>query len=53
MRGGWEARLWGVTVGGQDGGEDGLGFVVGEGGSGEEGLQEGAVAVVILGVAIF
>lgn len=34
-------------VDGEDGGEDGLDFVEGEDGAGEEGLQEGAVAVVV------
>ena len=32
---------------GEDGGEDGFDFVEGEDGAGEEGLQEGAVAVVV------
>ena len=35
------------TVDGEDGGEDGFDFVKGEDGAGEEGLQEGAVAVVV------
>ena len=42
--GGREGRR---TVDGEDGGEDGFDFVEGEDGAGEEGLQEGTVAVIV------
>lgn len=41
------------TVGGQDGREDWFGFFIGEGRAGYECLQEGTVAVVVLGITIF
>ena len=45
--GGGRGRGGRCTVDGENGGEDGFDFVEGEDGAGEEGLQEGAVAVVV------
>lgn len=45
-------RKLGLTVDGEDGGEDGTGFGEGESAAREKGLEEGAVAVVVLQLGV-